>query len=100
MEDNLVALIDQTMFESDYKIEISRCIHVGLLCVQEFTNDRPNIPTILCMLRNEITDLPTPKQPGFSSSQIEMEIQREPLGQNHVGTCSPNMITVTTFEGR
>ncbi|XP_050935867.1 G-type lectin S-receptor-like serine/threonine-protein kinase At1g11330 isoform X3 [Cucumis melo] len=97
-ENNLVALIDQTIFELHYEAEIVRCIHVGLLCVQELAKDRPNITTILSMLHNEITDLPMPKQPGFSSNQIE--IHTEGCEQNHVGTCSTNMITITSFDGR
>ena len=98
MEDNLVALIDQMMYELHYEAEILRCIHVGLLCVQEFAKDRPNITTILSMLHNEITDVSTPKQPGFSSRQIE--IHTKGFEQNHVGTCSTNMITITSFDGR
>ncbi|XP_038894409.1 G-type lectin S-receptor-like serine/threonine-protein kinase At1g11330 isoform X2 [Benincasa hispida] len=98
MEDNVVALIDQTMFELHFQAEILRCIHVGLLCVQELAKERPNITTILSMLHNEITDLPMPKQPGFSSSKIE--IHTRAFKQSHVGTCTPNMITATSFDGR
>lgn len=98
MEDNSVALIDQTTFELCCQAEILRYIHVGLLCVQELAKDRPNMTTILSMLHNEITVLPIPKQPGFSSRQIEIHTQA--FQQNHVGACSPNMITLTSFDGR
>jgi hypothetical protein len=37
---------------------------VGLLCVQENTEDRPNISHVVLMLGNE-DELPQPKQPGF-----------------------------------
>ncbi|XP_022927517.1 G-type lectin S-receptor-like serine/threonine-protein kinase At1g11300 isoform X1 [Cucurbita moschata] len=99
MEANVVALIDQTMSKLHHEAEILRCIHVGLLCVQEFANDRPNITTILSMLHNEIADLPMPKQPGFSSSN-QIEIRTERFEQNHLETCSKNMITITSFNGR
>ena len=72
---------------------------MGLLCVQEFAKDRPNITTILSMLHNEITGLPMPKQPGFSSSN-QIEIRTERFEQHHLETCSKNMITITSFDGR
>jgi len=37
---------------------------VGLLCVQENTEDRPNMLHVVLMLGNE-DELPQPKQPGF-----------------------------------
>ncbi|KAF3492933.1 hypothetical protein DY000_02057898 [Brassica cretica] len=38
---------------------------IGLLCVQEFANDRPNVSTVIWMLTTENTNLPEPKQPAF-----------------------------------
>ncbi|KAJ0983619.1 hypothetical protein J5N97_011874 [Dioscorea zingiberensis] len=44
--------------------EVSRCIHVALLCVQDHAADRPTISAVISMLHNE-TSLPFPKQPAF-----------------------------------
>uniref|UniRef100_A0A6N2M8A2 Receptor-like serine/threonine-protein kinase n=1 Tax=Salix viminalis TaxID=40686 RepID=A0A6N2M8A2_SALVM len=44
--------------------EVLRSIHVGLLCVQENPEDRPNMSVVALMLRDDDT-LPQPKQPGF-----------------------------------
>ncbi|KAB5521544.1 hypothetical protein DKX38_025863 [Salix brachista] len=44
--------------------EVLRSIHVGLLCVQENPEDRPNMSIVALMLRDDDT-LPQPKQPGF-----------------------------------
>ncbi|XP_038895960.1 G-type lectin S-receptor-like serine/threonine-protein kinase At1g11330 [Benincasa hispida] len=65
IEDNLIALIDPTIYESSYYSEILRCIQVGLLCVEESINDRPNALTIVSMLNSEIVDLPLPNQCSF-----------------------------------
>ncbi|XP_065878910.1 G-type lectin S-receptor-like serine/threonine-protein kinase At1g11330 [Euphorbia lathyris] len=88
-------LVDEVLSESDpnSKAEIFRCIHVGLLCVQEFARDRPNSSTVLSMLNSEIMDLPTPKQPAFSTAQIGLESDPQ-------SKFSANMVTVTVVDGR
>lgn len=43
--------------------EVLRCIHVGLLCVQDNANDRPPMSSVMFMLENETANLPKPKQP-------------------------------------
>jgi len=68
--DNIVALIDPMISEPCYEMEILRCIHVGLLCVQEFAKDRPTTSTVNSMLKSEIADLPCPKKPAFTERQI------------------------------
>ncbi|XP_010667681.1 G-type lectin S-receptor-like serine/threonine-protein kinase SD1-13 [Beta vulgaris subsp. vulgaris] len=65
-DDNILSLIDPTIQDTHFQGEILRCIEVGLLCVQEFPEERPSISTIISMLDSEITDLPQPVQPVFS----------------------------------
>ncbi|XWS58027.1 hypothetical protein CRYUN_Cryun09bG0223700 [Craigia yunnanensis] len=97
-EDNILALTDIAVVSDQcYYQEILRCIHVGLLCVQEFADDRPTISAVISMLNSEIVDLPTPKQPAFTERRIAVD--REPL-QNNQSRCSRNYVTVTNIEGR
>ena len=42
-----------------------RCIHIGLLCVQENVVDRPTMASIVLMLSSYSLTLPLPSQPGF-----------------------------------
>ena len=51
--------------------EISRCIHIALLCVQEDTGDRPTMSGIVQMLTTSSISLAVPRPPGlfFKSSQ-------------------------------
>ncbi|XP_039169842.1 cysteine-rich receptor-like protein kinase 29 [Eucalyptus grandis] len=44
------------------RTEIERCIHVGLLCVQENVAQRPTMASVLLMLSHSIT-LPVPSRP-------------------------------------
>ena len=49
--------------------EIIRCIHIGLLCVQQNVSDRPNMNSVLLMLNSNSVALPAPTQPAsFMSS--------------------------------
>jgi hypothetical protein len=61
-------LIDPSIKDScESPDRIFRCIHVGLLCVQESPADRPTMPLVVQMLSNDNASLPSPKEPAFSS---------------------------------
>lgn len=45
--------------------EIVKCIHIGLLCVQENVAKRPTIASVVLMLSEESASLPLPSKPGF-----------------------------------
>ena len=95
--DNIVALTDSMIQEPCFKMEILRCIHVGLLCVQDFANDRPTVSMVISMLKSEIIDLPLPKQPTFTERQIA---SNSSSSQNNPSKSSINNVTVTMVQGR
>nr|GMC78718.1 putative receptor-like protein kinase At4g00960 [Ipomoea batatas] len=45
--------------------EITKCIHIALLCVQENVADRPTMAEVLQMLSSLSMSLPVPSAPGF-----------------------------------
>ncbi|KAM1766229.1 hypothetical protein PS1_005102 [Malus domestica] len=57
-------LIDPTLTNGS-RNEIMRCIHIGLLCVQENIDDRPTMNSIVLMLNSSSVTLPVPSQPAF-----------------------------------
>ena len=58
-------LIDKCLISSyDNLGQVLRCIHIGLLCVQQSPADRPSMSSVLVMLGSE-SELPQPKQPGY-----------------------------------
>ncbi|XP_048234998.1 G-type lectin S-receptor-like serine/threonine-protein kinase At4g27290 isoform X2 [Ricinus communis] len=63
IEEKALELVDKTL-DSYALPEILRCIHVGLLCVQQRPEDRPNMASVIVMLSSECS-LPEPRQPGF-----------------------------------
>ncbi|CAI0468119.1 unnamed protein product, partial [Linum tenue] len=61
-------VLDATLLDSYSYNEVLRCIHVGLLCVQEHAADRPTMATVALMLSGYSVSQPLlPKQPAFFS---------------------------------
>ncbi|KAK0602938.1 hypothetical protein LWI29_038403 [Acer saccharum] len=83
-EERAVELIDQQLDHSSSSSEILRCIHVGLLCVQQGPEDRPNMSTVALMLGGE-GSLPQPRQPGG----LEPFIRNGKVGDTMVSSCPP-----------
>ncbi|KAG9145668.1 hypothetical protein Leryth_018721 [Lithospermum erythrorhizon] len=55
--------------------ELVRCIHIGLLCVQESDVTRPTMESVLLMLNSFSLTLPVPSEPAFyMRSGIESEV--------------------------
>ncbi|XVF18248.1 hypothetical protein REPUB_Repub11eG0004900 [Reevesia pubescens] len=96
-EDNILALADMGFSDSSYHNETLRCIHIGLLCVQEFAKDRPTMSIVVSMLNSEIVDLPTPKQPAFSQRDFTKDAESFQIMEDRF---SVNDVTITDFDGR
>ncbi|KAJ9179163.1 hypothetical protein P3X46_010982 [Hevea brasiliensis] len=78
-------LMDPTLEESCSYSEVLRCIHVGLLSVQDQATDRPTTSDIVSMLTNETLNLPAPRQPAFFLTDLRKS-QRYP---KTIGKISP-----------
>ncbi|XVF77729.1 hypothetical protein PTKIN_Ptkin14bG0070300 [Pterospermum kingtungense] len=84
-------LIDKCLLNSCVVSEVLRCIHIGLLCVQQLPEDRPNMAGVVVMFGSDGL-LPQPKQPGFYT-------ERNPLLKESP-SCSVNEITSMFIEAR
>ncbi|CAA3016576.1 receptor kinase At4g00960 [Olea europaea subsp. europaea] len=74
-EGTIADIIDPELRTSRSLREIMRCIHIGLLCVQEDAADRPTMAAIVLMLTSFSITLPIPSQPAFFvSSRFDPEI--------------------------
>ncbi|GMN46153.1 hypothetical protein TIFTF001_015347 [Ficus carica] len=60
-------LLDETLLASYSETEVARCVHIGLLCVQEDPDDRPKMATIVLMLSTSSITLPLPRKPASYS---------------------------------
>ncbi|XP_020588520.1 G-type lectin S-receptor-like serine/threonine-protein kinase At4g27290 [Phalaenopsis equestris] len=64
-EEKEVELLDDSIRNSISLIEVSKCIKLALLCVQEQAEDRPSMSYVVLMLCSDIASLPDPIQPYF-----------------------------------
>ncbi|THG17571.1 hypothetical protein TEA_004959 [Camellia sinensis var. sinensis] len=88
-------LMDEAMAYSCSRSEVMRCIHIGLLCVQDHVTDRPTMSAVVLMLSSEM-DLPQPKQPTFTIQSLS----DTDLLSLHNKLCSMNAVSVSLIEGR
>ncbi|XP_062086976.1 uncharacterized protein LOC133793693 [Humulus lupulus] len=86
-----VEFVDDAIGGSYVELEAIRCLHVGLLCVQDHTTDRPSMADVVLMLGNE-TNRPQPIRPIF--------IFHNSARSKKPTACSVNEATVSMIEGR
>ncbi|XP_054811718.1 cysteine-rich receptor-like protein kinase 10 [Prosopis cineraria] len=65
-EGKCLKLMDPMLEDSYIGSEVLKCIHIGLLCVQEDAKDRPTMSTIVVMLASDTMSFPKPNRPAFS----------------------------------
>ncbi|KAB1199621.1 G-type lectin S-receptor-like serine/threonine-protein kinase RKS1 [Morella rubra] len=94
-EGEAMEIVDSSLGEKYPANEVSRCIQIGLLCVQEHATDRPTMSAVVFMLGND-TPLPSPKQPAF----ILKSTYNSKDASTSEGAFSANEITVSMIHGR
>ena len=82
-------IVDSSLGDQ-YANEVSRCIQIGLLCVQEHATNRPTMSAVVFMLGNDTT-LAYPKQPAFILKSTY---------NSREGVNSVNEVTITMIDAR
>ncbi|KAJ6925649.1 G-type lectin S-receptor-like serine/threonine-protein kinase RKS1 isoform X2 [Populus alba x Populus x berolinensis] len=95
-EEKALDIVDPMLEQSCPPHEVLRCIQIGLLCVQEFPDDRPTMLEVVFMLGNEIT-LPSPKKPAFV---LRTRSGQDLPAMSRKAACSVNEVTITVVEAR
>ena len=70
--------------------EVSKCIHIGLLCVQDSSSGRPLMGSVVSMLDSEAMPRAIPKQPMYFA-QINQRTEEKYYS---------NVASLTAIEGR
>lgn len=100
-EDGLGETIDVRISNEGYQTEVVRCIHIGLLCVQELPKDRPSVSAVLSMINSEISELPEPKQVAFALNVNRPGGARTSSSQqSQKSSGSHNEVTISIVDGR
>lgn len=67
--------LDPILMETCPIEEVLRCMHIGLLCVQEDPADRPTMSTVVVLLESKLVEIPQPREPaifmGRRANQID-----------------------------
>ena len=78
--------MDQTTLDSYSENEVSRCVYIGLLCVQENLEERPKMATIVLMVSTSSITLPLPRHPAcytrIESRKFEPKLDNESLSSS------------------
>ncbi|XP_016195209.1 G-type lectin S-receptor-like serine/threonine-protein kinase At4g27290 [Arachis ipaensis] len=90
-EGKCLQIVDPSIKDSIDLPEVLRSIHVGLLCVQLNSEDRPSMSCVLTMLSSEWA-LPQPKKPGFF---IERDVVGNRSSSSNNKLLSVNNLTAT-----
>ncbi|CAN6694477.1 unnamed protein product [Malus baccata var. baccata] len=90
-------IMDKKLDGSCAPPEVSRCIHIALLCVQQQPEDRPNMASVVLMLGGE-GSLPIPKQPGFFTDRNSVEANAS--SPSKYESHSINEMSITLLEAR
>ncbi|CAL5410947.1 unnamed protein product [Camellia sinensis] len=97
-------LMDPNLEESYSRDEVTRCIHIGLLCVQENINARPSMATIVLMLSSYSISLSVPQEPTFFARRVmgSNTLKRPYLYQATSKSlpCSVNEVSITELDPR
>jgi hypothetical protein len=81
--------------------ETMRCIHIGLLCVQENVAERPTMALIVLMLNSYSFTPHVPSQPAlFMHSNIESEMSSISEHNLEVTQHSANEVSITELYPR
>ncbi|XP_019153737.1 PREDICTED: G-type lectin S-receptor-like serine/threonine-protein kinase At4g27290 [Ipomoea nil] len=96
-EGESLKLVDEHIFDSYDVAQVLRSIHIGLLCVQQSSEDRPNMSYIIQMLVNDAV-LPPPKVPGFFVGRRAV-FNSESSSAKHA-TSSLNEVTMSSLDPR
>ncbi|XP_040862032.1 cysteine-rich receptor-like protein kinase 25 isoform X5 [Glycine max] len=67
-----LSILDPNLEENYSQFEVIKCIHIGLLCVQENKNIRPTMTKVIFYLDGHTLDeLPSPQEPPFFFRDIK-----------------------------
>ncbi|XP_045811367.1 G-type lectin S-receptor-like serine/threonine-protein kinase SD1-1 [Trifolium pratense] len=96
-EERALELLDESLRQQCTPSEVIRCVQVGLLCVQQRPEDRPDISSVVLMLNGEKL-LPKPNVPGFYiENNVKPELDSSSTDHNLFST---NGLSITVLVAR
>ncbi|KAL2327740.1 hypothetical protein Fmac_021167 [Flemingia macrophylla] len=97
-EERALELLDDVLGDQCVPSEVTRCIQVGLLCVQQRPEDRPDMSSVVLILNADKYLSPKPKVPGFYT-ETNVTSEANSSSENHK-LCSVNELSITMLDAR
>ncbi|XP_059623560.1 cysteine-rich receptor-like protein kinase 10 isoform X1 [Cornus florida] len=91
-ENEGLEMMDPLLGQSFVAEEVLKCIHIGLLCVQDDPAHRPTMSYVVLMLGSDSITLPPPAQPVFSFETVQSSQDNK--------TSSNNVVTISNVSPR
>jgi len=89
-------LLDMTLRDSYSSVEVTRCIHVGLCCVQEDPDQRPSMQTVVLLLSSHSVTLEPPQRPaGYLSSKTDQSFATKDFDSSDKSTSKSQSVAVS-----
>ncbi|XP_059623835.1 cysteine-rich receptor-like protein kinase 10 [Cornus florida] len=86
-------LMDSTLKSSYSRNEVVRCIHIGLMCVQEDMEVRPSMASVSLMLSSLSVSLPLPQKPAFFAHSRAEYLSMQPTSKSREWSVNEASIT-------
>uniref|UniRef100_J3MLM6 Uncharacterized protein n=2 Tax=Oryza brachyantha TaxID=4533 RepID=J3MLM6_ORYBR len=103
----ILEMMDPSLTSHAPRDQMLKCIHIGLLCVQDKPADRPMMSTVNVMLSSNTVSLQSPSKPSFvvpkSGTNSNIYSESYPLtsqSTHRSGVMSVNDVSVTELEPR
>ncbi|KAH1221518.1 G-type lectin S-receptor-like serine/threonine-protein kinase SD1-1 [Glycine max] len=96
-EERELGLLDELLGKQCSVFEVTPCIQVSLLCVQQRPKDRPDMSLVVLLLNGEKL-LPKPKTPGFYT-ETDVTSEAKSSSVNHM-LCSVNELYITILDAK
>ncbi|CAM0874029.1 unnamed protein product [Alopecurus aequalis] len=95
--------MDRSLDRENTEKEALKCIHLGLLCLQENPADRPTMLDVLVMLHSDASSFAAPSKPAFTLAYGELSsgsVPADPGTQRGEAVPSVNGMSVSEFQPR
>ncbi|KAF7840685.1 cysteine-rich receptor-like protein kinase 25 isoform X1 [Senna tora] len=102
-DETALEIMDPNLGESFCETEVSKCIQIALLCVQENAEDRPHMSRVVSYLSNLSVELPRPHEPAFyvhgrmDPNVVTIESNSGQSTNNHIPSSVNEMSITTSF---
>jgi hypothetical protein len=103
----ILEIMDSSMTSHSPGDQMLKCIHIGLLCVQEDPADRPMMSVVNVMLSSGTVSLQAPSRPAFCIQKSGTNDSYSHTGpyrgiseSTNRSPMSPNEVSITELEPR